>query len=277
MGIHGWNYANTKNDIYLLNAAWSTGTTNCYTVLGCPGPIDNGVIKKKCLGALTWAHTTCELYKHFLIGAITLPGLAFVVLIFEGRAHLSNNHQRILKQQSLLLTSPRGYTRRLRATQWGSSEREREREKPREWERERERQRERETDVVFSRFTLIGEFKTEEWEVSHGKGKQGYSVSYLGQSGLSKRGNSWVGSPGSLSGCVAAKVFIWDACLWNGCLDNQKLNAKHLQYNIYCFKKSELSGIYPTHLLKRLPNFRDGKAVQKMHFATEEVKHWACI
>ena len=53
----------------------------------------------------------------------------------------------------------------------------------------------------------------------------------LGHPGLSKRGTSWVEQPGSLSSCVAGSVFIWDGCLWNGSLGNQKVNVRHLHYN----------------------------------------------
>lgn len=45
-----------------------------------------------------------------------------------------------------------------------------------------------------------------------------------------KRGVSWMGWPGSLSSCVAGSMFIWDACLWNGHLANQKVHVRYL----YC-------------------------------------------
>ena len=44
-------------------------------------------------------------------------------------------------------------------------------------------------------------------------------VNYLGQSELSKqKGSSVMRWPGSLSGCVAGKVFLPDGCLWRRCL-----------------------------------------------------------
>lgn len=62
--------------------------------------------------------------------------------------------------------------------------------------------------------------------------KQGHSNGHsLGQPGLSKRGASWVGQPGSLSSCITGNVFIPDACLWSGYLGSQKLNVMHLHYN----------------------------------------------
>ena len=53
----------------------------------------------------------------------------------------------------------------------------------------------------------------------------------------------WIERSGSLSGCVA--VDAEDGCLWNGCLDNQKLNVSHLHYT----PKNWLSGTYTTRLL----------------------------
>lgn len=58
-------------------------------------------------------------------------------------------------------------------------------------------------------------------------------VSFVSRIALTKKGlmgTSWVGQPGFLSNCVVGIVFIQDACLSGVCLDNQKLNVKHLYY-----------------------------------------------
>lgn len=43
-----------------------------------------------------------------------------------------------------------------------------------------------------------------------GKSRVTTEVTYLGHPGLSIKGTSWVGSPGSVSSCVAGNVFIQD-------------------------------------------------------------------
>lgn len=65
----------------------------------------------------------------------------------------------------------------------------------------------------------------------------------IDHSGLCKRWAMWIERSGSLSGCVA--VDAEDGCLWNGCLDNQKLNVSRLHYT----PKNWLSGTYTTRLL----------------------------
>lgn len=65
----------------------------------------------------------------------------------------------------------------------------------------------------------------------------------IDHSGLCKRWAMWIERSGSLSHCVA--VDAEDGCLWNGCLDNQKLNVSHL----HCTPKNWLSGTYTTKLL----------------------------
>lgn len=54
-------------------------------------------------------------------------------------------------------------------------------------------------------------------------------VSYLSQTGLSKRETSWWGS------LFFILPFSWQSvyskCLWNGCLGDQMLNVRHLHYN----------------------------------------------
>lgn len=55
------------------------------------------------------------------------------------------------------------------------------------------------------RFTLLANLKHKSRNVSMGKEKRGRSRnSYLGDPGLSKRGASWAGAPGSSSGCSAS-------------------------------------------------------------------------
>lgn len=68
-----------------------------------------------------------------------------------------------------------------------------------------------------------------------GKSRVTTEVAYLGHPGLSIKGTSWVGSPGSVSSCVAGNVFIQDEWLWNGCLGDPKLNVRHLHCTLSDF------------------------------------------
>lgn len=73
-------------------------------------------------------------------------------------------------------------------------------------------------------------------------------VHYLGHPGLSERGTSWVGRPGSLSSCVVCNVFIP-----NDVLEIDALAIRNIMSAfIFQFKKSKLSGS-TLHLLNRGP------------------------
>ena len=163
---------------------------------------------------------------------------------YDYKTHLINNHQGTLKKQGLLPTSPGRYTACLGHTARSQGK------------REREREREYGPGVLpllgsrmgclgFLRFTLLG---IKVWEGKMGSLTQ--MVSCWGQPGLSKRGTSWLGQTGSLSGCVISSVFVQDECLCSRCLSNRKLNVGHLHFTI---KKAD-SQLLTLHALTTLPS-----------------------